>query len=129
MLSQAVAENIAITAYRPLSQGLLTGKYRWGQPLPEDSRGQTSAQIITWLSQHGASVDRFIHFAEQRELSPVQLAISWVRYSPAVTSPIVGVSRIEQLDDALGALDVELSADEIAALEAPYAPHPVLGIQ
>jgi aryl-alcohol dehydrogenase-like predicted oxidoreductase len=120
ILPQAVAEQIAITAYRPLAQGLLTGKYRWGQPLPENTRGQTSAQIITWLSQYGESVDRFIRFAEERGISPVQLATAWVRHSPAVTSPIVGVSSLSQLQASIDAFSYDLSDADYAALTAIF---------
>jgi len=56
-----------------------------------------------------------------------QIALAWVLAKPQVTAPIVGVSRIEQLEDALAALEVALSGDEIAELESPYLPHPVLG--
>ncbi len=112
ILPQAVAEQVAITAYRPLAQGLLTGKYRWGQPLPENTRGQTSSQIITWLSQYGEGVERFLRFAERRGVPPVDLAIAWVRYSPAVTAPIVGVSSAAQLADSLAGFEFELSDEE-----------------
>ena len=50
---------LGLTTWSPLASGLLTGKYRWGQPLPENTRGQSSSQIITWLSQHGDGVERF----------------------------------------------------------------------
>ncbi|MEX1020544.1 MAG: aldo/keto reductase [Litorilinea sp.] len=106
---QAVTENIALTAYRSLVQGLLTGKYRWGKPLPENTRGQTSAQIITWLSTYGESVDRFIAFAEARGITPTTLAIAWVRHAQAITAPIIGVSSLPQLEDALESFDYELS--------------------
>jgi len=116
ILPQAMAEQVAITAYRPLVQGLLTGKYRWGQPLPDNTRGQTSSQIITWLSQYGESVDRFIRFAEARGVSPLTLAIAWVRHSPAVTAPIIGVSSLRQFEETLAAFDYTLSAEEYAEL-------------
>jgi len=112
ILPQAVAEKLAITAYRPLAQGLLTGKYRWGQPLPENTRGQSSAQIITWLSQYGEGVERFVRFAEHRGISPVDVAIAWVRHSPAVTAPIVGVSSAAQFEASLSAFEVDLSDEE-----------------
>lgn len=120
ILPQAVAEQIAITTYRTLAQGLLTGKYRWGQPLPENTRGQSSAQIITWLSQYGESVDRFIAFAEERGITPVQLANAWVRYSPAVISPIVGVSSLSQLQASIDAFSYDLSDADYAALTAIF---------
>jgi aryl-alcohol dehydrogenase-like predicted oxidoreductase len=109
---QAVAEDIALTAYRSLVQGLLTGKYRWGQPLPGNTRGQTSAQIITWLSQYGESVDRFIAFAKERGISPTTLAIAWVRYARPITAPIIGVSSLPQLEDALESFDYDLSDED-----------------
>ncbi|MBX3052000.1 MAG: aldo/keto reductase [Caldilineaceae bacterium] len=111
---QAVTEQIAITAYRSLVQGLLTGKYRWGHPLPENTRGQTSAQIITWLSQFGESVDRFITFAQERDITPATLAIAWVRHAQAVTAPIIGVSSLPQLEEALESFAYELSDDDYA---------------
>lgn len=116
ILPQAMAEQVAITAYRPLVQGLLTGKYRWGQPLPDNTRGQTSSQIITWLSQYGESVDRFIRFADARGVSPLTLAIAWVRHSPAVTAPIIGISSLRQFEETLAAFDYTLSAEEYAEL-------------
>lgn len=109
---QAVAEKIAITAYRSLIQGLLTGKYRWGQPLPANTRGQTSPHIITWLSQYGESVDRFIAFAEARGITPTTLAIAWVRHAAAITAPIIGVSSLPQLEEALESFDYELSDED-----------------
>ena len=55
-----------------------------------------------------------------------QVALAWALSKPAVTAPIVGATKIKHLEDALGALDVKLSADEIAALEAPYTPKSVV---
>lgn len=112
ILPQAVAEGVAITVYRSLVIGLLAGKYQYGKPLPPDARGQTDPRVITWLSQYGASVDRFNRFAAERGVHPAQLAIAWVRHSPAVTSPIVGVSSLDQLETAIGAFDFDLTAEE-----------------
>ncbi|MCB0214624.1 MAG: aldo/keto reductase [Anaerolineae bacterium] len=112
ILPQAVAEKVAITTYRSLAQGLLTGKYRHGQPLPDNSRGESSTQIITWLSQHGEAVEHYLRLAERRGVHPVELALAWVRYSAGVTSPIVGVSSLGQLQTSIDAFDFNLTADE-----------------
>ena len=56
-----------------------------------------------------------------------RLAVAWVLNQPAVTAPIVGATRVEHIDDAAKATNIELSADELAALAKPYVPHPVLG--
>ncbi len=109
ILPQAVAEGVAITTYRPLAEGLLTGKYQAGAPLPADSRGQASPLVITWLSQYGEGVDRFNRFAAELGVHPAQLALAWVRYSPAVTAPIVGVSTLHHLETALGGLGFDLT--------------------
>lgn len=112
ILPQAVAEKVVITAYRPLAEGVLTGKYKAGSPLPADSRGQSSALVITWLSQYGESVDRFNRFAADLGLHPAQLALAWVRYSPGVTSPIVGVSALHHLETALGGFEFDLTPEQ-----------------
>ena len=65
--------------------------------------------------------------AAERGLPPAQIALAWLLGKPAVSAPIVGATRPSHLDDALAAVDVTLSEDEVAQLEAPYRPHPVLG--
>ena len=65
--------------------------------------------------------------AKARGLPPAQVALAWMLHKTAVTAPIVGATKPGHVEDAIAAVDVELSEDEIAALEAPYVPHPVLG--
>ena len=57
-----------------------------------------------------------------------QVALAWLVQQPGITSPIIGASRLGHLDDAIAALDLRLTAEELTALEAPYVPHPVSGI-
>jgi len=114
ILPQAFAEGVAITTYRPLVMGILAGKYEIGVPLPADSRGQTDARIPAWLDKYSESIRRFNQFAADRGLHPAQLAIAWVRHSPAVTAPIVGVSSADQLQATVAAFDVDLSDEEYA---------------
>jgi aryl-alcohol dehydrogenase-like predicted oxidoreductase len=116
ILPQAMAERAVITAYRPLAAGLLAGKYGAGQALPPDSRAQTDARLLTWLAQYGESVDRFNRAAAGRGVHPAQLAVAWVRYSPAVTSPIVGVSSLRQLESSIGAFELDLTPEEYEEL-------------
>ena len=116
VIPQAVAERIAITTYRSLVLGLLAGKYTPGQPIPEDSRGQTDKRIAAWLDKYGQSLKQFHQFAADRGLHPAQLAVAWVRHSPGITAPIVGVSSERQLQASLDAFSVTFSEDEYAAL-------------
>jgi aryl-alcohol dehydrogenase (NADP+) len=60
-------------------------------------------------------------------VKPTQVALAWILAQPAVTSPIIGASRLEHLDDAVAALEISLSEDERRRLEEPYVPHKVLG--
>ena len=112
ILPQAVAQKIAITAYRPLAAGLLAGKYQGGQPLPAHSRAQSDSRLLTWLAQYGDSVDRFNCWAAERGRHPAQLAIAWIRHSPAVTAPVIGVSSLSQLEVSLGAFELDLTASD-----------------
>ena len=65
--------------------------------------------------------------ASARDLPPAQVALAWALGRPAVTAPIVGASKVAHLDDAVAALDVVLSPEEVASLEAPYRPHVAFG--
>ena len=65
--------------------------------------------------------------AEQRGIPRAQLALAWLLSKPGVTAPIVGATKPNHLEDAVAALSVKLTPEEIAALEEPYVPHPVLG--
>lgn len=120
VLPQALAGNIAITVYRPLVFGLLAGKYQPGAAVPEDSRGQTDTRIPRWLEKYGNGIARFQQFAADRGLHPAQLAVAWLRHSPAVTNPIVGVSSARQLDASLAAFTVNLSDAEYAEVTGMF---------
>jgi len=112
ILPHALVEDLMITAYRPLAVGLLTGKFRQGKTMPESARGTTDSRIITWFTQYGEGLERFFSFAEEKGVHPAQLAVAWVLHSPAVTSAIVGVSSLKQLESNLKAVEIKLTDDE-----------------
>ena len=66
--------------------------------------------------------------ADKRHLSRAQVALAWLLSKPVVSAPIVGVTKPAQLDDAVGAITVELSEEEIEQLEEPYEPHRIAGL-
>jgi len=112
ILPYAVIEELEITTYRPLAVGLLAGKFRQGKPMKASSRGANDSRVITWLTQYGDGIERFISFAKEKGIHPAQLAISWILHSPAITSPIVGVSSVEQLNLNVASVNVKLSDAE-----------------
>jgi aryl-alcohol dehydrogenase-like predicted oxidoreductase len=71
-----------------------------------------------------AAVDQL---ARARDIPHAQVSLAWLLHKQGVVAPIIGATRLKHLDDAAGAVDIQLSADEIAALEAPYVPHPIAG--
>ena len=74
-------------------------------------------------------VEAVKHVAAQRGDKPAQVALAWLLAKPAVAAPILGATKLTHLDDAIEAVEKQLSEEEIALLEAPYKPHPVKGIQ
>jgi aryl-alcohol dehydrogenase-like predicted oxidoreductase len=72
-------------------------------------------------------VDRLGEIAEKRGIPRAQVALAWLLSKPGVTAPIVGATKPNHLEDAVAAVSLSLSQDEIKALEEPYVPHPVLG--
>ena len=71
--------------------------------------------------------DRVQEIASEHNVSGSQIALAWMLNKPHITAPIIGASKMEHLDQAIAALEIKLSADEIKRLEEPYQPHPVLG--
>ncbi len=114
VLPSALANNIAITVYRPLIFGILAGKYKPGEAIPEDSRGNTDPRIPRWLEKYGDGIVKFNQFAADHKLHPAQLAVAWLRYSPAVTTPIIGVSSARQLEASFPGFEANLSDAEYA---------------
>jgi len=72
-------------------------------------------------------VDRVAAIAEQRGVSRAEVALAWLLQKDNVSSPIIGATKLSHLDEAVSSLSVKLTQDEIAELEAPYVPHPVVG--
>jgi aryl-alcohol dehydrogenase-like predicted oxidoreductase len=69
----------------------------------------------------------FIQRADRLEVSPAQVALAWLLRQDGINAPIIGASKMDQLEQAVAALDIELRQEDCAYLEEPYQPHPVLG--
>jgi len=114
-------EGISQIVWSPLAQGVLTGKYRPGEPPPQDSRAasESMSDFISWLVEAPVleAVERLRPVAEQAGLTMPQLALSWVLREPNVASAIVGASRPEQVHANASASGIVLSADTLAAVD------------
>jgi aryl-alcohol dehydrogenase-like predicted oxidoreductase len=126
MLPLCRAEGIAVIPWSPLARGRLTRDWDAGSARAEtDDFGRS-------LYERTADADRKVvsavaEVAAQRGLPRAQMALAWVLQQPGITAPIVGATRLEQLDDAVAALKVQLTPEELATLERPYVPHAVVG--
>ncbi|MHA2346762.1 MAG: aldo/keto reductase, partial [Candidatus Hodarchaeales archaeon] len=72
-------------------------------------------------------VDRVVELAEEKDVTPAQIALAWLLNKPVITSPIVGFSKVEYVESAIEALEIKLSSDDIKHMEEPYQPHPAMG--
>ncbi|MBC2836810.1 aldo/keto reductase [Gemmobacter straminiformis] len=126
MVPLCLDQGVGMIPWSPMARGRLTRP--WGT---ETARGQTDAYMRV-LYDRTEAADRAVIEAVQEVAAEVgrpmaQVALAWVRQKAGVTAPIIGVSKPAQLAEALAGLSLELSADQIARLEAPYVPHAVAG--
>jgi 1-deoxyxylulose-5-phosphate synthase len=123
MLPLCASEDLAVIPWSPLARGRLTRPWD-----AETARTATDEFGSTLYRDEDADiVARTLEVAERLGKSPAQVALAWVLANPAVTAPIVGVTKPEHLEDALAAVDLDLSDEDIDALEEPYQPHPIAG--
>jgi aryl-alcohol dehydrogenase-like predicted oxidoreductase len=120
------ANGIGQIVWSPLGQGVLTGKYRAGQPIPQDSRAASDAMggfMNRFLTEEIlTAVERLKPIAAAENLSMAQLALAWVLRDERVSSAIIGASRPEQIDDNAAASGVILSAETLAAIDEIIVP-------
>jgi aryl-alcohol dehydrogenase-like predicted oxidoreductase len=130
MLLLCQAEGIGVVPWSPLARGRLT---RAWESQPSTIRGQTDEfgkQIYSGTDDADKMVvDRLGEIADERGIPRAQIALAWLLHKTVVSAPIVGATKPHHLEEAVAALDVKLSNDEIEALEALYVPHPIVGFE
>jgi aryl-alcohol dehydrogenase (NADP+) len=118
-------QGIGVLPWSPLARGRLTRD--WDATTYRSETDEFGRTLYDTSSSDRVIVERVAKIAQERGVSRAQVALAWVLSKPVVTAPIVGASKPEHLDDAVAALGVELTPEEIAELEEPYTPHPVVG--
>jgi 1-deoxyxylulose-5-phosphate synthase len=123
MLPLCASEDIGVIPWSPLARGRLTRPWD-----AETARTETDGFGSTLYRDEDADiVARTLEVADRLGHAPAQVALAWVLSNPAVTAPIIGVTKPQHLTDAIAAVDLDLSDEDIAALEEPYQPHPIAG--
>jgi aryl-alcohol dehydrogenase-like predicted oxidoreductase len=127
MIPLCQSEGIGVIPWSPLARGRLARPWQ----TESTKRYETDQFGKSMYSQtekiDRAVVDRLGRISEQRGAPRAQVALAWMLSKPAITSPIVGATKPHHLSDAAAALSLRLTPEEIASLEEPYTPHPVLG--
>jgi len=127
MIPLCLAEGVAVIPYSPIARGFVTGERRkedWGDTV----RAKTDDYMkkLYYTPQDFAITERITDVSRKRGVLNVQVALAWVLQQPGITAPIVGVTKLEQLDQLVGALPVKLEAEELQALSEAYQPKEVV---
>lgn len=123
---------IAVIPWSPLARGFLTGKYKQGET-PKSVRyenermgGRNPLADRYFRPEDFDVVETVVAVAKEKDVSPSQVALAWLLHK-GVTAPIIGVTKIQHVEEAVEALEVKLDSDDMKRLEDPYKPHPIIG--
>ncbi|GAA0265249.1 aldo/keto reductase [Cryptosporangium japonicum] len=124
MIPLSIDAGVGVIPWSPLARGRLTR-----DPEVTTARSETDAfgSRLYDLDADRAVIAAVARIAAERGVARAQVALAWMLARPGITAPIIGASKLSHLRDAVAAVDLELTADEIAALEKPYVPHAVVG--
>jgi aryl-alcohol dehydrogenase-like predicted oxidoreductase len=126
MIGLCTAEGVGVLPWSPLARGRLTRD--WGESSERMETDEVGKKLYTAAEDADRKiVESVTQISVSRGVPRAQVALAWMLQKPAVTSPIIGASKPHHLEDAVAALSLNLSNDEIAALEEPYVPHPIAG--
>lgn len=128
MIPLCIEEGVAIIPWSPLARGFLAGnrtKQEWGET--KRAKSDDFAHQLYYQDSDFAVVERVTQIAKQRGVSNAQIALAWLLQQPGVTAPIIGATRPRHIDEAVKALEIKLTEEELKALAEPYRPHRVLG--
>jgi aryl-alcohol dehydrogenase-like predicted oxidoreductase len=128
MIPLCLDQGVGVIPWSPLARGFLTGtRTRSGERRTTRAETDKFTDSLYGRPEDFDVADRVAEVAAERGVPPAQLALAWLLHRPGVTAPIVGATKLEHLEDALAAAELDMSAEDMLRLEEPYVPHPVLG--
>lgn len=129
MIPLCLDQGLGVLPWSPLARGMLTGSRTRGAhaATARDAGDAVLADQLYDTPSDWDVVDATLRVASARGVPPAQVALAWVLARPGVTAPIIGATKMQHLEDAVAAVDLTLTAEEVAALEAPYQPHACKG--
>jgi len=128
MIPLCIEEGVGLIPWSPLARGFLAGNRKKNQTEPT-ARAKTDdfAKNMYFRDYDFEVLDAVEKVAKNRGVTPAQVACAWILQAPGVSAPIVGATKLNQLTELFKATEIKLSAEEIASMEKPYRPHPILG--
>src|SRR5664279_6172371 len=128
MIPLCIDQGVGVIPWSPLARGFLAGnRTRDKSGATTRSKSDAFAHQMYYEGNDFDTLDAVLELASERSVTPAQIALAWMLHKPGITSPIIGASKMPHLEEAVAALDIALSDEEIGRLEASYQPHPVLG--
>jgi aryl-alcohol dehydrogenase-like predicted oxidoreductase len=128
MIPLCIDQGIGLIPWSPLARGFFAGdRKRGGGGETVRANSDPFGNSLYFRDEDFAVAERVAEVAEGRGVTGSQVALAWILSKPYVTAPIIGATKIDHLDQAIAALDIRLSDEEIGRLEETYRPHPVLG--
>jgi len=128
MLPLCLDQGVGVIPWSPLARGMLARPWEAEKTKRSESDGFGRNLYAKTAEADKRVVDKLGEVAEARGLARAQVALAWLLAKPAITAPIVGATKLHHLEDAVAAVSLKLTPDEVKALEEPYAAHPVLGL-
>lgn len=128
MMPLCLDQGVGVIPWSPLARGFLTGNRTREEHKPTTRSASDEFAHHMYYEPHDFDVvDRLVELAEQRDATPAQIALAWLLHKPGVTAPIIGASKMPHLEQAVTAVEIKLSEEEMNLLEEPYRPHAILG--
>jgi len=128
MLKLCVDQGVGVIPWSPLARGKLARPWEAEATKRSETDGYAKNLYAKSAEADKIVVERLTQVAGARGVPMAQVALAWLLTKPAITAPIVGATKAHHLEDAVAAVELKLTAEEVKALEEPYVPHPVLGL-
>ena len=128
MIPLCLEEGIGLIPWSPLARGFLTRPQERSEEKPTTrARSDTFAHHMYYQPEDYDVVDRVVALAGEKGVTPAQIALAWILHQPGVDAPIIGATKMPHLEQAVEAVEIEFSDEELEHLEEPYRPHEILG--
>ena len=128
MIPLCVDQGIGLIPWSPMARGFFAGnRKRGGGGETTRAKSDAFANQLYFREEDFVIAERTADVAKSHNATASQIALAWVLSKPYIAAPIIGSSKIEHLDQAIAALDIKLSEEEVRQLEQSYQPHPILG--